>query len=224
MARTFAAVGLALLVCACATHRAAKVAADPPGPTPTEQFAAKVAPGEDEILLAAHKQGLSDRQAAALDDLANRWREAGGGPITIERREGGSEDDQGMIEAITTRLALHGAEADEVRVLTYPAGARPGDAIVVGFVRDLAQAPKCGREWKSFTRSADNEVNNNFGCAVTANIAAMVDNPQDLVSPRPMEPADAQRRQVVLSKYRTGDITSATKDDKASGAVSNAVQ
>jgi pilus assembly protein CpaD len=223
MTKPIAAVGLALFVCACA-HGAAQMAADPPAITPTEQFAAKVAPGEDQILLAPHREGLSDRQAAALDELAARWREAGGGPITIGRLDGGPADDERMIEAISSRLVRHGVEADEIHLATYAADAQPGGAIAVSFVRDFALTPKCGQDWKSFTRSAENQPNSNFGCAVTADIAAMVADPDDLASPRPMDPADAQRRQVVFGKYRAGDITSAAKDDKASGAVSNAVQ
>ena len=44
----------------------------------------------------------------------------------------------------------------------------------------------------------------NFGCAQQRNLAAQVANPADLLGPRTMEPADAERRDVVLDKYRQG--------------------
>ena len=49
----------------------------------------------------------------------------------------------------------------------------------------------------------------NFGCATQANLAAMVDNPLDLLYPRALAPADAARRSAVLDNYRKGDAYSA---------------
>jgi pilus assembly protein CpaD len=44
----------------------------------------------------------------------------------------------------------------------------------------------------------------NFGCAYQRNLAAMVDNPSDLVQPRPETPAYRMRRQDTYDKYRKG--------------------
>jgi pilus assembly protein CpaD len=91
----------------------------------------------------------------------------------------------------------------------------------VGFTHYEAKGPDCGRKWSSFTHSMDNKVSANFGCASTADIAAMIANPADLVAPREMTPGDAGRRATVLEKYRQGLITSTPKDEQASGIVSN---
>ena len=48
----------------------------------------------------------------------------------------------------------------------------------------------------------------------------MIANPGDLLAPRPTDPSDAARRDTVLGKYRQGETTSASKDDQASGTVS----
>ena len=56
-----------------------------------------------------------------------------------------------------------------------------------------------------------------------ANIAAQIANPQDLLRPRDMTPADAQRRATVLGKYRAGEVTSSARDDQAAGAISRAI-
>jgi pilus assembly protein CpaD len=49
----------------------------------------------------------------------------------------------------------------------------------------------------------------NFGCAYQRNMAAMIDNPSDLVQPRPETPAYTVRRTAAFEKYRKG-TTSAT--------------
>ena len=78
--------------------------------------------------------------------------------------------------------------------------------------------------WTDLRRSAQNTVQPNFGCAVTANVAAQIADPSDLLGPRPTDPSDAGRRAVVLDKYRKGQRTGAATDNRADGAVSNAVQ
>ena len=226
MIRALMVLCLAASTAACATYDAkapAKIA-EAPAVTPTERYTIKVAPGVDEILLAPHADGLSARQAAALDNLVDRWRDAGGGEITIQRAQGDDEVFARAAEAVMTRLTLLGVDPDQVRLVRYVQGARPGDPVVVGFVRDEAQGPQCGRKWKSMTSTASNDVNSNFGCAITANMAAMVDNPADLVDPRPTQPADAARRMTVLDNYRKGAVTSSAKDTQAAGTVSTAVQ
>jgi len=47
----------------------------------------------------------------------------------------------------------------------------------------------------------------NFGCAQQRNLAAMVENPDDLVEPRPEVPSCTGRRTTVLEKYRRGETT-----------------
>ena len=55
-------------------------------------------------------------------------------------------------------------------------------------------------------------------------LAAMVADPRDLVSPRPLDPDDAQRRLTVLEKYRKGETTVAEKAASQSGAVTAVAQ
>ena len=55
------------------------------------------------------------------------------------------------------------------------------------------------------------------------NLAAMIANPSDLVGAQSMDPSDAGRRSVVLTKYRAGEKTSAERNTDARGAISTAV-
>ena len=48
-------------------------------------------------------------------------------------------------------------------------------------------------------------------CAQQRNLAAQIANPADLLGPRTVDPADAERRAVVFDKYRQGRPTGAEK-------------
>jgi pilus assembly protein CpaD len=220
--RTLLALCLAASAAACAStgDKPAKTAAAQPL-TPTERFSITVTPQDDQILLAPHPQALSDAQASALQDLAARWRDAGSGPVRIQTPAHGGEDSYRATALIQDALYSLGVRPDQVQVTNYDPGPRPHPPIVVGFTRYAAKGPQCGRDWSGFTHSANNDVNSNFGCANTANIAAMIANPADLMAPHPSDPADAARRSTVLTKYRQGQTTSTQKDDQANGAISN---
>src|SRR5262249_27848269 len=53
----------------------------------------------------------------------------------------------------------------------------------------------------------ENKSYYNFGCAYQRNMAAMVENPSDLVQPRPETPAYTIRRTEGFEKYRKGSTT-----------------
>lgn len=219
--RALLALCLAASAAACASTGGDKLAEKYPSLTPTEQFAITVTPHRDEIFLAPHADQLSPAQTAALQDLADRWRDAGDGIIKIETPARGGEDAFRAASLIEEALAQVGVRPEQVRLTNYDAGARPHPPIVVGFNRYEAKGPECGRSLASYTRLSENLVNDNFGCATTANIAAMIANPADLVAPRQSDPSDAARRSAVLTKYRQGQVTSTPRDDQASGSVSS---
>jgi pilus assembly protein CpaD len=223
--RILAWVALAGCAAACASHPAKQDPTAGSGRTPTENFKVAVTQSPDEIQLAAHASGLSEHQSQALEAFAGRWRETSGHEVTIRAPSGDGHEASRTVMAIEERLQSLGVASALIHITAYdqPAGAA-GPVIQVAFTRFEAQGPRCGRDWQDFTKTGDNLVNSNFGCAVTANVAAMVANPADLAGPRTMEDADAGRRETVLNKYRQGLVTSAAKDEQATGAVSNVVQ
>ena len=167
-----------------------------------------------------HADGPSTNQAAALSDFVGRWMQAEGGVIEVQAPTGASPR---MISGVYDLLTAHGAPAAAVKLSSYDAGGAPAAPIVVGFERFEAVTPRCGLEWESLTSTHGNDTFKNFGCAVTANMAAQIANPEDLLAPRNTTPVDAQRRTTVLDKYRRGEITASARDDQATGAISRAV-
>jgi len=224
--RTFAAVGLAASLSACATDIPG---ADKHAELPTEHFEPKVTSKPEEVLLAVHAQGLSPRQADALAKLHDYWVDDEGGVIGVQAPTDGVDPSAAyrMSEAARSYLISRGVPADKIEVVGYDPV--PGDGaggpppIKVGYLRYHAEIPECGKVWTNIAHSRKNEVQPNFGCAVSANMAAQVADPADLLGPRTMTPQDATRRQEILDKYRKGEVTSAAKDDKADGAISRAV-
>lgn len=222
-----AATGLVLaLLAACASMADKSDLADAPR-TETEQWSSRVQVDAhpDEILLAPHVEGLSPNQVQALDGLLGRWLAAEAREILVSAPVGGANADAAGRAALAarTRLVGMGAPPGAVRIVGYDAAGAPDAPLKVGFLRYRASVPQCGG-WENITATRDNKAYENFGCAVSANIAAQVANPEDLLGPRGVTPADAGRRDTVMGKYRKGEITASAKDVQATGAVSQVVK
>jgi pilus assembly protein CpaD len=97
-------------------------------------------------------------------------------------------------------------------VRNYPANARTLATIRITFPKITAQAGPCGM-WPedigpSYNRTYfENQPHWNFGCATQRNLAAMVENPSDLVQPQHETPPYTMRRTKVMEKYRDGEST-----------------
>lgn len=225
-----AVAGLAALTalagCASSMQEARSDAATfAPASAPTEiqqwESRVQVEAAPDEILLAIHPTGLSQPQANALDALAARWVEAESREIVISAPLG-SRDPRAtdvMVAAVHARLSALGAPRAAVRVAGFDAAGDKSPVLRVGYLRHSVVTPRCG-QWEDLTATRKNDAYENFGCAITANIAAQVANPHDLVGPRASTPIDAGRRDTVFDKYRKGEMTSSVREPQAAAAVS----
>ncbi|MBN8980213.1 MAG: CpaD family pilus assembly protein, partial [Rhizobiales bacterium] len=104
-----------------------------------------------------------------------------------------------------------------------PSDPRLFATIRVNYPRIIADAGPCGIWLEDLGPSVNNKgyIENrpyhNFGCSTQRNLAAMVDNPADLVQPRSETPANGARRTEAFEKYRSGKTTATTypESDKA---------
>ena len=189
--------------------------------TETQQWAdrIKVNSAPDEILLTPHATGLSANQTAALQALTDRW-------IAAEARElvvTAPNHAGAMATQIRDRLITLGAAGARVRVVGFDPTGPEDDVIRVGFLRYEAEKLQCGQRWENLAATRNNTAYENFGCAMAANLAAQVANPEDLLRPRDMTPADPDRRGQVLGNYRKGVVTSTPADPQAAGSISKAI-
>jgi pilus assembly protein CpaD len=99
-------------------------------------------------------------------------------------------------------------------------------SIKINYAKLVAHAGPCGL-WPSDLGPGpdiaynDNRPYWNLGCAMQRNLAAMVDNPSDLVQPRGEQPAYEARRSVAMDKWRKGDNPSGTYTGYDKGKISD---
>ena len=131
-----------------------------------------------------------------------------------------------QIHSAKSRRALAAAGVPPRAIVSRqytPADQRTLATIRLSYSRIAAVAGPCGLWPEDLGPSIHNRtyIENksyyNFGCANQRNLAAMVDNPSDLVQPRPETPAYTARRTASFEKYRKGNTTATTypESDKA---------
>ena len=128
------------------------------------------------------------------------------------------------VEAI---LGASGVPAGAVRSQPYqPADPKIMANLKLRYPKMSAHAGPCGMWPEDIGPSQNRKYNENgqywnFGCATQRNLAAMVENPADLVQPRGDTPALASRRSTVLEKYRKGEPTNTRYEEKDKGKISD---
>ncbi|MGV8929872.1 MAG: CpaD family pilus assembly protein [Brevundimonas sp.] len=191
--------------------------------TPLSRYALQVEPGLDRIALAVHEQGLSANQHAALRDLAGRYRVSGAGHIRIESPAG---DDPVAVEqayAVRSFLQASGVPGERIHMAAYAAPDSRAP-VLAGFETLRASIPDCAAEARNMAGRASNQSSGGFGCAITANMAAQIADPRDILGARPMTPADSGRAAVVFDNYRKGQNSSTPQEPLVNGRISGAVE
>jgi len=213
-----ALVGLSIVLGAC-THTDGETTASIPNDYKQRHPIAIQEADQSVVIFVGHARGgLSAAQRADVMGLAQTWLHEGTGAIHADL-------------PVDTPNALAAADAfREIQALLTAAGVPPRGIVVnhyhpndprqlatirLNYPKISAVAGPCGL-WPEDLGPAvsdrsylDNKDYYNFGCAYQRNMAAMIDNPSDLVEPRAETPAYTTRRSEGFEKYRKG-TTSAT--------------
>jgi pilus assembly protein CpaD len=214
-------LALGLGVAGCSNIR---VGSDPLAPvSPMSRYALQVEPGLDRIALAVHDQGLSANQRDAIGQLAARYSAAGYGAITVEAPAG--EDPVAVQQTYAVRSALQaaGVPGERIRIAAYNAP-DPRAPVLAGFETVRAAVPNCALTAGNLGSRFSNQSSNGFGCAITANMAAQIADPRDILGARAMTPADSGRAAVVFENYRKGETSSTPQEFLVNGQISRAVE
>ena len=127
--------------------------------------------------LSAPDGSLSPSEAARLDGWFRSMVLGYGDTIYVDGATGyDARDDVARLAGQYGMLVSLGAP--------MTAGPVPQGMIRVVVARTQASVPGCPNWSKASTPNFDNAAMSNFGCGVNSNLAAMVANPQDLVSGR----------------------------------------
>jgi pilus assembly protein CpaD len=178
------------------------------------------------IFVGQARGGLSASQRADVMGLAQTWLREGTGAIIadvpVDTPNARMAADS--FREIQATLAAAGVPPRGIVARHYrPEDPRTMATIRLNYPKISAVAGPCGLWPEDLGPSIknktyfENKPYYNFGCAYQRNMAAMIDNPSDLVQPRSETPAYTTRRTVAFDKYRKGNPTATTypESDKA---------
>lgn len=171
------------------------------------------------IFVGQARGGLSAAQRADVIGLAQVWLREGTGAITadvpVDTPNARTAADS--FREIQATLVAAGVPARGVVARRYkPDDPRTLATIRLNYPKISAVAGPCGLWPEDLGPSVknksyfENKSYYNFGCAYQRNMAAMVDNPADLVQPRSETPPYTARRSAAFEKYRKGTTTATT--------------
>jgi pilus assembly protein CpaD len=178
------------------------------------------------IFVGQARGGLSAPQRNDVMGLAQSWVREGTGAVIadVPVNTTNARAAAATYREIRSLLASGGVPSSAIMLRQYqPEDLRTLPTIKLSYPKISATAGPCGLWPEDLgpnlqdTGYNENRPYHNFGCATQRNLAAMVDNPADLVQPRPETPAYTMRRNAAFEKYRKGTSTTTTypESDKA---------
>ena len=178
------------------------------------------------VFIGNGRGGLTTPQRADVADLARSWQREGTGAVVaevpVDTPNAHAAGD--AYHEIHATLTANGVPSRAITLRHY----RPNDLRMLAPVRlsypkIAAVAGPCGLWPEDLGPNFDDPGYNdnqhyaNFGCATQRNLAAMIDNPADLVQPRSETAAYTPRRSAFFDRYRKSQPTAITypEADKA---------
>ena len=211
-----ALIGLAVVLGACKHTDPVATASAPDDYRLRHPIAIQEADRTVIVFVGRGRGGLSANQRSDVMGMAQTWLKEGTGGITIDmptdtpNARAASES----LREIQATFAAAGVPPRGVAVRQYrPEDPRHMAAIRLTYPKISATAGPCGLWPDDLGPSVnnrgyfENKPYYNLGCSNQRNLAAMVDNPSDLVQPREETPAYTPRRNIAFDKYRKGTST-----------------
>jgi pilus assembly protein CpaD len=172
--------------------------------------------------------GLSPGQRAEVLAFAQNWKRDASGGVTIDRPVGGPNQ-RAINDTLKETLSIivqAGVPNSGIGVQPYHADSDRIAPLRLNYPLVVAKAGPCGLWPDDLGPSNDpkhfeNRQYYNFGCAYQRNLAAMVENPHDLVQPRAETPPYTAKRTFAMDKWRKGENPATTYGEANKGAVSD---
>lgn len=207
------AVALALALVACNQQGQALTDGLPAdGYRSAYPIAVTEAPQTLDIPVGTGTGGLTPDLSAVIANFGDDAARNATGPVLVMTPVGSVNQAAADYLARQIRAVLRqsGVAPAFLRSQTYAvADPRVPAPIRLGFARIKAVSPPCGR-WTSDILP-DNQKGDDgaeFGCATQANLAVMVENPNDLLTPRAETPVHGWQRWQAMQKQASGESTS----------------
>ncbi len=183
------------------------------------------------VFVGQGRGGLSAEQRADVIGLAETWLHEATGAINVDVPVGtpNARMAADSMREIRALLAAAGVPPRGIIVHQYhPENPRHMAAIRLSYPKISAEAGPCGLWPDDLGPSVknknyfENKQYYNFGCAYQRNMAAMIDNPADLVQARPETPSYTMRRTVAFERYRKGTTTTTSYPEADKAKLSDA--
>jgi len=223
-----ALAGLSVMLSACNTTQEVVTDAIPSDYRQRHPIALQEAHDRSvEIFIGRDRGNLTDTQRADVVQLARTWFKDGTGAIVIDVPVDTPNARAAASVAHEARSLLEtvGVPAHGITTRSYqPTDPRTLATVSLSYPRIAATAGPCGLWPEDLGPNIldpsyrENRDYYNFGCANQRNLAAMVDNPSDLVQPRPETPPYTARRSAAFEKYRKGESPAPPADSEAEKA------
>jgi pilus assembly protein CpaD len=199
---------LALGLCACAgSPRPVSAGATSEEPNPIAVSLVKLS---HEVIFAGSEIEPSAAEQSELDAFLAGSDARRGDTVTV--LAGGGAQDEARTSALAAQLQARGFSGKVAHDAAVPTG-----RVRVLVERYVASAQACPdwskAEWSNF----GNVTSSNFGCSTSANLAAMVADPHDLVTGRPMGPAVGEAATRPVEVYRSGVVIPTGAGSSAGG-------
>lgn len=196
----------ALLLAGCAADEISSENIYVPSST-EERYPIEYAKGPVTMVVETQGSTLQPAQVNAVSGFARQSANGGLTPVTIKRPAGGGASAR-IAQEIAGLLMQNGLPQNMIRMGTYPA---PASAPVkLTYVKAYAKTRECGDWSRDATTNSSNTQMPNHGCAVQANIAAMIADPSDIAMPSPSTLAPSEAGVVAVNNVAKGQAAASS--------------
>lgn len=163
---------------------------------------------------------LSARDQVAVSQFLQSYGQSGNGPIYMNIPSNaatglGVQQAKALIRQNLSSMGLGGAAMQTGQYQVAYGSPAP---VVVSY-RRLKTVPRDCRQLGDAIDTYTNQPYDSFGCFHSANLAAMIGDPRQLLEPYDMTIPDSQRRQTVYDKYIKGENPASTQPERQQVAV-----
>lgn len=179
-----------------------------------------------EVDIDSRASELSQADRSRIRTFIAGYSRAGHGPLIVSLPQVSSNPQLALTAVAEARLIAwqNGVEYEEIKSEVHGGGSPVSEPMILAYQAYDAIPPGCPPVYRfDLGDTAMNETMPFLGCSVRTNLAEMIVDPADLLGRRALEGADLMRREVILEKFRLGEMTASERNEQESGAVSTAV-
>jgi pilus assembly protein CpaD len=181
-----------------------------------------------ELFVGAGRGGLSPMQRAEVLAFAQNWKREATGSVRIDQPLGSSNERaaRDTLNEVLSIVGQAGVPSNAIERRPYRLPRHKLATLRLSYPRMKATTGPCGVWPNDLGPTNDpayfeNDQYWNLGCATQRNIAAMVENPADLVQPRAEAPAYTAKRNAAIDKWRKGNSPATIYPQNDKGAISD---